>query len=46
MLRERVPKVLLAFRRSVIEIGREPSPEMPLLCERFEVVFQPHRGGR
>jgi uncharacterized protein YhfF len=23
------------------EIGREPSMEMPLLCERFEVVFVP-----
>jgi uncharacterized protein YhfF len=23
------------------EIGREPTPEMPLLCERFEVVYAP-----
>ncbi len=23
------------------QIGREPSPEMPLLCERFEVVYVP-----
>ena len=23
------------------QIGREPAPEMPLLCERFEVVFAP-----
>jgi uncharacterized protein YhfF len=23
------------------EIGREPSPDMPLLCERFELVFAP-----
>jgi uncharacterized protein YhfF len=27
------------------EIGREPSEEMPLLCERFEVVFAPRRAG-
>jgi uncharacterized protein YhfF len=24
------------------QIGREPSPDMPLLCERFEVVYVPH----
>ena len=25
------------------EIGREPAPDMPLLCERFEVVYAPSR---
>ena len=25
------------------EIGREPTQEMPLLCERFEVVYAPGR---
>lgn len=31
------------YARQCREIGREPSYDMPLLCERFEVVFAPGR---
>lgn len=31
------------FASQCREIGAEPSDEMPLLCERFEVVFAPSR---
>lgn len=27
------------FTRSLAEIGKEPAPEMPLVCERFWVVY-------
>lgn len=27
------------FTRSLAGIGREPTPEMPLVCERFRVVY-------
>jgi uncharacterized protein YhfF len=29
------------YEKECIEIGREPSPDMSLLCERFAVVFTP-----
>lgn len=29
------------FTRECAEIGREPSPRMPILCERFRVVYIP-----
>lgn len=28
------------FTRSLAEIGREPTPKMPLVCERFRVVYR------
>lgn len=28
------------FTRSLSQIGREPTPEMPLVCERFQVVHR------
>jgi uncharacterized protein YhfF len=28
------------FTRSLAEIGKEPTPEMPLVCERFRVVYR------
>ena len=31
------------YARECREIGRQPSYDMPLLCERFEVVFAPGR---
>ncbi len=30
------------FRRELAEAGLEFSPEMPVVCEEFEVVFQPN----
>ena len=29
------------FARECQRIGRNPEPDMPVVCERFEVVFQP-----
>lgn len=29
------------FDRECQRIGRSPEPDMPVVCERFEVVFQP-----
>lgn len=29
------------FGRECRRIGREPKPDMPVVCERFSVVFQP-----
>jgi uncharacterized protein YhfF len=34
------------YAQECLEIGLEPSYEMPLLCERFEVVFAPGRAAR
>lgn len=34
------------YARECREIGREPSYDMPLQCERFEVVFAPGRVAR
>lgn len=31
------------FTRSLAEIGKESTPEMPLVCERFRVVYQGER---
>lgn len=31
----------LYFGRECARIGRVPAPDMPVLCERFRVVFQP-----
>jgi len=28
------------FGRECVRIGREPNPRMPVICERFEVVFR------
>lgn len=28
------------FTRSLAEIGKEPTPEMPLVCEQFRVVYR------
>ncbi|MFT5422280.1 MAG: hypothetical protein ACI89L_000037 [Phycisphaerales bacterium] len=28
------------FQRSCRQMGREPTPRMPVVCERFEVVFR------
>lgn len=28
------------FKRSLAEIGKEPTPEMPLVCERFRVIYK------
>jgi uncharacterized protein YhfF len=27
------------FTRSLAEIGKEPKPEMPLVCERFQATY-------
>jgi uncharacterized protein YhfF len=29
------------FSRALPKIGKEPTPEMPLVCERFRVVYRP-----
>lgn len=31
----------LYFSRECNQIGREPTTQMPVLCEKFEVVYQP-----
>lgn len=31
------------FTRSLPKIGQEPTPQMPLVCERFQVVYGPSR---
>ena len=28
-----------AFTRALAEVGRSPAPDMPVVCERFDVVF-------
>ncbi len=30
------------FTRSLAEIGKEPVPEMPLVWERFQIVYRRH----
>jgi uncharacterized protein YhfF len=32
------------FTRSLANIGREPSPDMPLVCERFKVIYTSDNG--
>jgi uncharacterized protein YhfF len=32
------------FTRSLAKIGREPTPDMPLVCERFKVIYTPDNG--
>lgn len=34
------------FSRECARIGREPTPAMTVLCERFAVVYPPHRADR
>jgi uncharacterized protein YhfF len=31
------------FSRECQQIGREPTPQMPVLCERFKVLYRPPR---
>lgn len=33
------------FTRSLAEIGKEPTPQMPLVCERFQVAYKPTLDG-
>ena len=34
------------FSRTLPEIGREPTMDMPLVCERFRVIYKPNPGRR